>query len=54
MIFPLFLKIITLQKLLKNLEFEKNFPQIFFAKYERNVEMKNVQELNFCTKMTKL
>jgi hypothetical protein len=48
--FQYFLKSPLLQKLPKNLEFYKNFPKIFFAKYERNVDMKNAQELNFCSK----
>jgi hypothetical protein len=33
----------------KILSFE-NFSQNFLAKYERNVDMKNVQQLNFCSK----
>ncbi len=28
----------------------KFFPKFFMAKYEQNVDMKNVQELIFCSK----
>ncbi len=49
-IFPFFLKITTFTKTAIKFRVLKNFSQNFFAKYEQNVDMKNVQELNFCSK----
>ncbi len=49
-IFPLFLKIITFTKTAVKFRVLRIFSQIFFAKYDRNVVMKNVQELYFCSK----
>jgi hypothetical protein len=48
-IFPLFLKIITFTKTAIKFRVLKKI-STFFAKYERNVDMKNVKELNFCPK----
>ncbi len=52
-IFTLFLKITTFTKTEIKFRVLKIFSQNFFAKYEQNVDMKNVQELNFCSKNDK-
>jgi hypothetical protein len=49
--FAIFLKMVTFTKTaVKILSFENFYSQFFLVKYEQNVDMKNVQELNFCSK----
>jgi hypothetical protein len=48
------LKLSLLQKPKKIFQFLKFFHQIFFTKYERNVDMKNVQKHDFCLKIDQI